>query len=800
MNVSISTLRKVFLYLIFLITPLLSQAQFYKFFEVLVNDSLSYEFESLQFPGTIAVAPNHGVATVLPTANSNLFELNYTPNSNYIGRDTLVITYYIYPITARQRTIEIEVLPAYIKAYNDFVSTAPDSAVQLFVLDNDVGSDTLSLSNVSLTNHGTVVINPDQSITFTPESGFTGEAYLNYTVCLDSANCDVGVATVFVEDNIAVIDTVYLATKRALAKDVLLPLENGYQQLLNASNGTLTEHIDGWITYAPDAAFYGAQDTFTYAYNTGTTTSIRTFIIDVLDTPVESSVGIAKDDYAYVIVDGNIDIDILANDSRILSPYLSLIGTAPANGTASIAGNQINYIPNTGFTGIDRFTYKACIPSGGCENADVYVIVHDQFPSSTSYDLTTIENTPLVINYQIPIEAFDFVVANTESDEEGIVDYHPGHFNGLIHGQQVSGYNLVVYTPPTDFTGLDHFEFNFCVGSDCEIVKIDIEVVDMGAPQDTFCVSECVWSGDANLDGRVNIQDILPIGYCIGEVGVNRVNGTVDWYGQYGDSWDGTISQTAVNLKHVDTDGDGLITANDTTALSQNYNKAHNLTPGPGPVSSSLPLFFVPQTPGPYNPGDLVITDIILGNASSPALDMYGLTFAMNYNDAVVEPGSFEVSFDQKNWMSYNSPTLDMIKEPAVGRVEVGYTRTSGVAASGYGKVGTFSFIVTDDIVDGVKKGDTLSTHVDEIVPVFMDGSGIYQQLPVFDIEFKITHAEEDPFGIREDQVLAYPNPTQDVLNVYVNGKNEIRELYLYSLTGQRLFASGKIYEKNNFY
>ncbi len=797
MNVSFFTMRKVVLYLIFFLVPLISHGQFYKFFEVLVDDTLSYEFESVQYDGSLTTPPNHGTAEVLPTANGNIFELVYTPASGYIGRDTLVITYYIYPITARQRTVEIEVLPSIIKAYNDYEATTVDTPVTLTVLDNDVGSDTISIHNVSLTNNGAVVINTDQSITFTPDSGFVGDAYFNYTICLSSGKCDVGIATVFVEENISLVDTVYLATRRGVAKEVTLPLDNGYQQLQNCSNGVLTEHAEGWISYGPNASFYGAQDTFKYTYNTNTVSSIRTFIIDVLDTPLSSTQGIAFDDYAYVIIDGEIDIDVLANDNQLLDPYISLIGTQPLNGIAAISGGKINYIPNSGFTGVDKFSYKSCILPAGCENADVYVIVDNQFPSSTSYDLTTIENTPLVINYQIPIEEFDFVVTSNLSDEEGTVDYHSGYFNGLVHGQQVAGYNLIVYTPPLDYTGLDHFEFEYCVGSDCELVKIDMDVIGMSNPPiDTFCVGECVWAGDANFDGTVNINDLLPVGYCIGEVGISRQNGSIDWYAQFGDNWDGHISQTAVNIKHVDGDGDGFITAGDTTALKENYGKTHNLTPGPGPVSSSLPLYFVPRTPGPYNPGDLVVTDIFLGNSSAPAIDMYGLTFAMNYNPTVVDSGSFQVSFDQSNWMAYNSPMLDMIEEPTTGRVEVGYTRTSGVAASGYGKIGSFSFIVVDDIIDGVKRGDTLSTNISGTAPVYMNALGIYQQMPVFDIEIEIAFPGQNQQGLKDDQVVVYPNPTQDALQVHVNGNNEIRELYIYSLTGQRLFASGKIQEK----
>ncbi|MEL6864079.1 MAG: T9SS type A sorting domain-containing protein, partial [Bacteroidota bacterium] len=377
-------------------------------------------------------------------------------------------------------------------------------------------------------------------------------------------------------------------------------------------------------------------------------------------------------------------------------------------------------------------------------------------------------------------------------------DYYPGNYNGFINGQQVIGYNLVVYTPPADYTGIDKFEFQYCVDNNCQLVKIDMEVEAMpNSSVDTFCVAECVWSGDANNDGTVDIQDLLPIGYCVGEVGRDRPNGSTEWFGQYSSNWNGRISQTQVNLKYVDTNGDGFITAADTTALSQHYGFTHNLTPSPDPVSSNLPLFFVPQSPGPYNPGDLVLVDIVLGNQAQPALDMSGLTFIMNYNNAIVEPGTFEVNFDGDNWMAYNSPMLNMSKYPFEGRVEVGYTRTSGVTASGFGKIGSLNFIVVDDLIDGLKVVDTIQTQINVPSPAIMNSLGIYEGLAPYYLDIPITLPGKDPFGIREDDLLVFPNPTEDILNVHVNGKNEIREIYIYTLTGQRMFASGRLYTKN---
>src|SRR5690606_7741235 len=137
----------------------------------------------------------------------------------------------------------------------------------------------------------------------------------------------------------------------------------------------------------------------------------------------------------------------------------------------------------------------------------------------------------------------------------------------------------------------------------------------------------------------------------------------------------------------------GFIEAADTSALSQFYGNYHDLTSEALPPYVNIPLFFVPKTPNPQ-PGDIVITDIVLGIPNLPAIDMHGLTFALNFNEDIIEPGTMEVNFFNNNWMAYNSPMLSMVKQPWLGRVEAGYTRATGISVHGYGVIGQVSFVV----------------------------------------------------------------------------------------------------------
>jgi len=779
------------LYLALLILPNLASAQFYDFVQVLENDTLDYPVNSF-FPPSLVASPTHGTAYWDGGSGQGANTLVYVPNSNYLGRDTFTISFW-GTVAYIERVIEVDVVAASVTVVNDYVTTTVDQTTTVDVLANDIGlgSGTVSLSNVSLVNYGSAFVDTNNHVVFTPNPTFIGTAHLNYTACLSGA-CDVGVLTVFVEDSGASVDTIYLSTNRATSKDVLLPLGNGYTLLESPNNGTVSVVNNGIIRYTPFNGFFNSTDKFTYQYNTNTNTSTAAFIINVLDTEIPNT--FAKDDYSNVTIDGDVMIDAAANDNALLNPMISLLLVeAPQNGIALVINNKISYTPNAGFFGLDKLTYKSCVNNGvSCENADVYILVDNLKPSAPTFYLTTPQNTPLVLDYNLPFEDYDFVNVDAESDLGGVIDYLEGSYSGTIHGQDVDGFNLVVYTPPLDHVGEDRFEFDYCVGADCELVKVVVDVIPSpNANIDTFCVAECIWPGDANRDGIVDIGDLLPVGYCVGKVGPSRLNADLGWYGQFGADWGGTITSSRVDLKNVDTDGDGFIQASDTAAIRQSYGLTHSLTASTSIVSSTLPLFFVPQNAGPYNPGDLVLIDVILGNPAQPAIDISGLTFALNYNASIVEAGTFKVDFKSDSWLSYNTPTLNMVQFPFDGRAEAGISRTSGKAASGDGIVATVSFII-EDIIDGAQLRDTTSLRLRPSMPSIMNGNGQYENLPIFDLTINVT-PKTGPPAVKEEQLLAYPNPSQEILNVHINGQNILQEVSLYTLTGQQVYFNGGV-------
>ena len=69
-------------------------------------------------------------------------------------------------------------------AVNDYADTDENTSVTISVLDNDTDpdNDALTVTDVTSGQYGTVVINNDNTITYTPGDNFSGSDTFSYTV------------------------------------------------------------------------------------------------------------------------------------------------------------------------------------------------------------------------------------------------------------------------------------------------------------------------------------------------------------------------------------------------------------------------------------------------------------------------------------------------------------------------------------------------------------------------------------------------------------------------------------------
>ena len=143
--------------------------------------------------------------------------------------------------------------------------------------DTDIDGGPLTVTAVSGPTNGTVVLNGDNTITFTPTPAFTGTAGFDYTVSDGAGGTALGHVTVTVtapvnDAPVANNDSYNLPANGILtvaAPGVLANDTDADGNPLTAvvvtppAHGTLTLNSDGSFTYTPTSSFVGS-DTFTY--------------------------------------------------------------------------------------------------------------------------------------------------------------------------------------------------------------------------------------------------------------------------------------------------------------------------------------------------------------------------------------------------------------------------------------------------------------------------------------------------------------------------------------------------------
>ncbi|NJK83963.1 MAG: T9SS type A sorting domain-containing protein [Saprospiraceae bacterium] len=343
---------------------------------------------------------------------------------------------------------------------------------------------------------------------------------------------------------------------------------------------------------------------------------------------------------------------------------------------------------------------------------------------------------------------------------------------------------MLIYTPQANATGVDEFEVQYCITANtCRTVKISVEILDIALEDSEKCISnDCVWEGDVNNDGVVNIQDILALGHTIGETGIARINSTDVWLGKAGAEWNGGQA-----LKHADANGDGVISSKDTAAIAANFGRTHKITSVGVPPTSPLPIYYgKPDTIPVVGPGAILEIPIILGNDFFPAIDIYGLSFEINYSPTLFLEGSVKVTFEEDSWFNYGSPTLNLTRENITGRVDIGITRTNRKTVSGHGVVARFSGIVVADI-DLIRLRDEVITPL-SITATATNGQGQQMQLGTDNYAVKLALNNEEvqsPEVATPAEWSIFPNPATHLLNINLD---KLDRFEVFTITGQKVY------------
>jgi len=759
-------------------------AQYVPTYQVIADSSVTFP-TIISFGGSPSAFAKNGTVAKTPLGGTK-YDFTYLNSPGFIGMDTVQFNYFVAPGSIVHSVAYVDVVPSIITANSDFATSSVGQAVEVNVLSNDYSSmNVLNLTSIPVVTNGFAFILPDSSIYFQPDPSFMGFGSMNYVVCDSIDNCATGTLTVSVNDGSgpSANDSIYVSTIEETAVSIPL-LYEGYEMVTPPINGSATIEPGGVVTYTPNMAFVGA-DQFLIKIAINGSIIYRDVFIDVL--PKANTNTVAFDDYGYTPINIEIDINVTDND---IGNYNIKSFTQPQFGegvVTKVSGDILKFIPTTDFSGPAEFTYTVKNFSGFSETATVTVVVDDQEPQEDPFELYTNKNTSLVLYYNIPISYTEFDVVNDPN--HGSLEYIEGDTTIIIGTQSIDVENLIIYHPDIDYIGDDEFEIDYCVtvNNTCYLTKIIVHVLDEGS--ELCAAQDCVWPGDSNNDGIANMLDLLQLGRTVGEFGLARTNPTINWYGQFASEWGKSSFGSNLDFKYADTDGNGEVNETDLNSLDSHYDLTHAVHPDINPYEKAYPFVLVPTTSGPYNAGDLVSFDLELGQVGAEAINMYGFTYAFAYNSSFVDPASIVVDFDESSWIytNNNSPVLTLTKNLELQeRVDAGLTRTNGYSVSGRGRVATISFIIDDDLIpDLATRFIPIQIGLENIIS--QDDNGIYFKLPDFKTEILFDAGGfNDPTS--EEDLVVFPNPTDQFLTVHLNGQDLMTEVSIYNIAGVEMF------------
>ncbi len=472
--------------------------------EVFKDTDSSLEF-SVSGNNSIQISIVNGVATINPTADWN-------------GSEILTFTATDPSGESVSQTVNFTVAPV-VDIEADSTNVVEDTPTIINVLGNDTfeGKDkVVSLDAENGPKNGTVIVNKDGTVTYTPNDNYVGKDTFTYIVTSggvsESTTVEVNVTPVndapVAKDDIATTQEDTAVTIDVLPNDT--DVDGDKLSIQSASvpeaQGKV-EIVDGKLVFTPAENFNGDAE-ITYTVTDGALTdqaTVKVTVNAVNDTPVVES-NIADQALAEDFTPYTIDLNTAFSDVDNVDGELTFSVSGNSNIQVAIVNGIATITPTADWNGSETLTFTATDPSGESISQTVNFTVAP-VADIVADSVTVVEDTPTIIK----------VLGNDtfEGDDKVVsLDTNNGPANGTV---SINPDGSVTYTPNDNYHGTDSFTYIVTSGGVSESTTVSVDVTpvndapvakdDIATTQEDTAVTIDVLSNDTDVDGdKLSIQ------------------------------------------------------------------------------------------------------------------------------------------------------------------------------------------------------------------------------------------------------------------------------------------------------
>ncbi|MFW1421694.1 tandem-95 repeat protein, partial [Vibrio parahaemolyticus] len=474
-----------------------------------LNDAFKDSDSALNFSvsgnSNVLVSIENGIATISPTADWN-------------GSETLTFTATDPSGESISQTVNFTVAPV-ADIVADKATVVEDTPTIIKVLGNDTfegDGKVVSLDTNNGPANGTVSVNPDGSVTYTPNDNYHGIDSFTYIVTSggvsESTTVNVDVTPVndapVAKDDTAITDEDTPVTIDVLPNDT--DIDGDKLSIQSASvpeTQGKVEIVDGKLVFTPAENFHGDAE-ITYTITDGALTdqaTVNVTVNAVNDTPVVES-SIADQTLAEDFTPYTIDLNTAFSDVDNVDGELTFSVSGNSNIQVAIVNGIATFTPTADWNGSEALTFTATDPSGESISRTVNFTVAPV--ADIEADKTTVvEDTPTIIKVlgNDTFEGKDKVVS---------LDAENGPKNGTVI---VNSDGTVTYTPNDNYVGEDTFTYVVTSGGVSESTTVEVNVTpvndapvakdDIATTQEDTAVTIDVLPNDTDVDGdKLSIQ------------------------------------------------------------------------------------------------------------------------------------------------------------------------------------------------------------------------------------------------------------------------------------------------------